>query len=276
MKIDSHQHFWHYNDRDYSWMSDRMSVIKKDHLPENLWPELKSMGFDGSIAVQARQSLDETAWLLDLAAGNDFIKGVVGWVDLRSPKITEQLVYFKKYSKLAGIRHVVHDEPNDDFILQDDFNYGISLLQTFHLTYDLLVFPKHLKNVIQLVRQFPEQVFVLDHLAKPLIKEAILTPWKEDIECLAQYPNVYCKLSGMVTEADWDLWEPKHFTPYLDVVFKAFGTSRIMIGSDWPVCKVAGSYSSVMNIVQDYIGNFAEADKAMVLGGAACKAYRLL
>jgi len=273
MKIDSHQHFWRFNKEDFTWMNDQMHSIKKDQLPENLTSELRAIGFDGSVAVQARQSLEETNWLLELAGRNDFIKGVVGWIDLRSPDVEKQLEYYSNHSKLVGVRHVVHDEPNDDFILQSDFIRGIRLLQKFNLTYDLLIFPKHLPNTIKVVEQFPKLTFILDHIAKPLIKDSVISPWKEDIERLAQYPNVFCKVSGMVTEAKWNQWKLHDFTPYLDVVFNAFGCNRIMIGSDWPVCKVTGSYQRVMNIVLSYIENFSDTDKAMVLGGTACKAY---
>ena len=275
MKIDSHQHFWLFSEKDFGWMNDRMQAIKKDQLPEDFASELHTVGFDGSVAVQARQSLEETNWLLKLAGSNDFIKGVVGWVDLQGAGIEKQLEYYSKFSKMVGVRHVVHDEPNNDFILQSDFLRGIKLLQKYSLAYDLLVFPKHLPNVIKVVEQFPEQTFILDHIAKPMIKNSVISPWKEDMERLAKYPNVFCKVSGMVTEADWNHWKPNDFTPYIDVVFNAFGCNRIMIGSDWPVCKVTGSYQQVLNIVLSYIENFTEKDKGMVLGGTACKAYKI-
>ena len=275
MKIDSHQHFWLFSEKDFGWMNDRMQAIKKDQLPEDFASELHTVGFDGSVAVQARQSLEETNWLLKLAGSNDFIKGVVGWVDLQGAGIEKQLEYYSKFSKMVGVRHVVHDEPNNDFILQSDFLRGIKLLQKYILAYDLLVFPKHLPNVIKVVEQFPEQTFILDHIAKPMIKNSVISPWKEDMERLAKYPNVFCKVSGMVTEADWNHWKPNDFTPYIDVVFNAFGCNRIMIGSDWPVCKVTGSYQQVLNIVLSYIENFTEKDKGMVLGGTACKAYKI-
>lgn len=275
MKIDSHQHFWHFIEKDFGWMNDHMQAIKKDQLPEDFASELHAVGFDGSVAVQARQSLEETNWLLKLAGSIDFIKGVIGWVDLQGAGIEKQLEYYSKFSKLVGIRHVVHDEPKNDFILQSDFLRGIKLLQKYSLAYDLLVFPKHLPNVIKVVEQFPEQIFILDHLAKPMIKNSVISPWKEDIQCLAKYPNVFCKVSGMVTEADWNQWKPDDFTPYIDVVFNAFGCNRIMIGSDWPVCKLTGSYHQVLNIVLSYIENFTEKDKGMVLGGTACKAYKI-
>jgi L-fuconolactonase len=275
MKIDSHQHFWNYNTSEYGWISNDMGILQKDYLPEHLKSELSSMGFNGSIAVQARQSLEETQWLLNLAEQNNIIKGVVAWVDLCSPKIEVQLKQFSKHPKLVGVRHVIHDEENIDFILRQDFLTGISLLKKFDLTYDILIFPKHLTNTIQFVSQFPEQVFVIDHIAKPFIKDKKVSPWKEDIEKLAEFKNVYCKLSGMVTEANIQNWKPEDLLPYLDVVFEAFGSDRLMIGSDWPVCKLAGSYSEVMNVVVTYIEKYSEKDKNNILGGNAIKAYRL-
>jgi L-fuconolactonase len=275
MKIDSHQHFWNYNASEYGWISNEMAILQKDYLPEHLNIELSSMGFNGSIAVQARQSLEETQWLLNLAEQNNIIKGVVAWVDLCSHKIEEQLKQFSKHPKLVGVRHVIHDEENIDFMLRHVFLNGISMLKNFGLTYDILIFPKHLPNTIQFVSQFPEQVFVIDHIAKPFIKDKKVLPWKEEIEKLAEFKNVYCKLSGMVTEANIKNWKPEDFIPYLDVVFSAFGPDRLMIGSDWPVCKLAGAYSEVMNVVVNYIEKYSEKDKNNILGGNAIKAYRL-
>jgi L-fuconolactonase len=273
MRLDSHQHFWRFSEEEYGWMNSQMQEIKKDHLPKDLLPELQKVGFDGCIAIQARQLLQETDWLLHLADHNDFIKGVVGWIDLCSSQVEKQLDQYSKHPKLVGLRHVIHDEPDHDFILRPDFLRGISLLNAHHLTFDLLIFPSHLPNAITLVKQFPELTFILDHIAKPKVKDSILFPWKEDIERLASYPNVYCKVSGMVTEAQWHQWKMSDFTPYLDVVFCAFGCERVMIGSDWPVCKVAGSYQQVMNIVFSYIGQYTDTEKEQILGGNAIRAY---
>ena len=275
MKIDSHQHFWIYNPSEYGWISDDMQILKKDYLPGQLQKELFSVGFDGSIAVQARQTLEETKWILGLAEQNSFIKGVVGWVDLCSPEIEEQLAQFSKHPKLVGVRHVVHDEPDDNFILREDFLNGISHLKKFGLAYEILIFPRHLPNTIQFVSQFPEQLFVLDHIAKPLIKDKKVSPWKEGIEKLAGFKNVYCKLSGMVTEADVKNWKQEDIIPYLDIVFDAFGPDRLMIGSDWPVCRVAGLYQQVMEVVLNYIGTYSEEDKNKILGKNALRVYRL-
>jgi L-fuconolactonase len=273
MKIDSHQHFWNYNQNHYGWISDEMEILRKNYLPDQLQTELSSVGFDGSIVVQARQSLEETQWLLDLADQNNFIKGVVGWVDLCSPKVEEQLIQLSRHPELVGVRHVIHDEMDDDFILRKDFLKGIAHLKKYGLTYDILVFPRHLPNTIQFVSQFSEQVFVLDHIAKPLIKDKKISPWKENIEKLAQFKNVYCKLSGMVTEADWKNWKPEDLIPYLDIVFAAFGPNRLMIGSDWPVCRVAGTYKQVMDVIISFIETYTDEDKNKILGGNALKAY---
>lgn len=277
MKIDSHQHFWHFNTRDYGWMGEDMAVIKHDFLPDDLLPVLKSIGFDGSVAVQARQSLEETNWLLQLADENPQIKGVVGWVDLQSDGAEEQLKTFAAHPKAVGVRHVIHDEVDMDFMLRPAFLRGVSLLQKFQLAFDILIFEKHLPNTLKFVSEFPEdQVFVVDHIAKPLIKKGVISPWKENIKALAGYKNVFCKVSGMVTEADWNHWKPEDIRPYLEVVFEAFGTERILIGSDWPVCLVAGKYEKVMQVVFDFIAGLPDEAKANVLGKNAVKAYKLL
>jgi L-fuconolactonase len=275
MKIDSHQHFWVYNKADYGWIGKGMEVIMRDHLPEHLSLELKKTGFDGSVAVQARQSLKETEWLLELATKSDIIKGVVGWVDLRSHLLKQQLEKYTQHSKFVGVRHVLQDEPDVDFMLREDFLNGIKLLKDFNLTYDILIFPKHLPNAVKFVTMFPEHTFVLDHIAKPYIRNKKISPWKEDIEQLAKFPNVFCKLSGMVTEASWESCKPEDFKPYLDIVFKTFGTDRLMIGSDWPVCRLVNEYPSVMGIVTDYLNEFSADDKAKILGKNAINAYKL-
>jgi L-fuconolactonase len=250
-----------------------MEILQKDFLPDQLKTELLSIGFDGSVAVQARQSLAETRWLLNLAEQNSFIKGVIGWVDLCSHDVEEQLIQFSGNPKLVGIRHVIHDEPDDDFMLKKSFLRGIAYLKKFGLTYDILVFPRHLSNTIQFVSQFPEQVFILDHLAKPSIKDKKISHWKEDIEKLARFRNVYCKLSGMVTEANVKNWKQEELIPYLNIVFDTFGTNRLMIGSDWPVCVLAGSYKQIMQVVLDYVLTFPDRDKKKILGENAIKAY---
>jgi len=267
MKIDAHQHFWIYNSTEYGWIDESMKVLKRDYLPGDLKPELVNARFSGTVAVQARQSDEETRWLLQLAGQFDFIKGVVGWVDLCSESnLKRQLDEFCKSKKLVGVRHVVHDEPEDNFMLRDDFLKGISLLKEYNLTYDLLLFPKHLPAAQIVVSMFPEQKFVLDHISKPLIKDHIISPWKEDIFRLAKNENVWCKLSGMVTESDWKNPKTDDLNPYLNVVFEAFGTDRLMTGSDWPVCRLAGGYEYVMGIVEGYISEMSADIQQKILG----------
>jgi len=275
MRIDAHQHFWQYSPAEHTWMSEEMAALKRDFLPEDLEPLLAELGFDGCVAVQARQSLEETSWLLELAQRHDFIRAVVGWVDLRSGELPAQLEAFGRHPKLAGVRHVVQDEPDDEFLLRPDFRRGLARLRDFDLAYDLLLFPKHLPVAVRLVEQFPEQRFVLDHIAKPKIAERQLSPWREDIAALAAFPNVFCKLSGMITEAKWKQWRPEDFHPYLDAVFAAFGAERLMIGSDWPVCALSGDYRSAMGIVLDYAHQLSAEARAGVLGGNCARFYRI-
>jgi L-fucono-1,5-lactonase len=275
MHIDAHQHFWIYDPQDYGWIDETMIPLRRDFLPADLQHELEREGFQGSVAVQVRQSLRETQWLLELAAQSPFIVGVVGWVDLRSPQVREDLQALAKNPKLVGIRHIVQSEPDDRFLLQPDFLRGISLLAEFDLAYDILIYPKHLSVAAEFVRRFPRQRFVLDHLAKPEIKSGSINAWKKGIAELAAYPNVYCKLSGLVTEADWNRWRPEDMRPYLDVGFERFGANRLMIGSDWPVCTLAGSYSRVMGLVKDYLSGHSEQEREAVLGGNAKRFWRL-
>jgi len=273
MKIDSHQHFWIYNQKNYNWIDEGMNVLRRNFTPEQLWKEQDKIGFQGSVSVQARQTLEETRWLLELASKEDRILGVVGWVDLCSDKIEGQLVDFSSNPKLVGVRHVVHDEPDDRFILREDFQYGISLLKKYGLTYDILIFPKHLPATVEFVEKFPDQHFVVDHIAKPLIKDQVFLPWEEDIRMLAQFPNVYCKVSGMVTEADWKKWKPEGIHPYLDIVFNAFGEDRLMIGSDWPVCTLAGKYETIMWVVVNYFKQYPESVQEKIFGGNCMHFY---
>jgi L-fuconolactonase len=275
MHIDAHQHFWIYDPRKYRWIDETMRPLRRDFLPADLRHELKREGFQGSVAVQARQSLQETRWLLELAAQSPFILGVVGWVELRSPQAGAHLKQLAQNPKLVGIRHIVQNEPDDRFLLQRDFLRGISLLAEFDLAYDILIYPKHLNAAAELVRRFPKQRFVLDHLAKPEIKSGTINAWKKGIAELAAYPNVYCKLSGLVTEADWNRWKPGDMRPYLDVAFERFGPNRLLIGSDWPVCTLAGSYARVMGLVKDYLSEHSEQEREAILGGNAKRFWRL-
>ena len=275
MRIDSHQHFWKYNPSEYSWISDQMKVLKRDFLPGDLLQELKGIKFDGSVAVQARQCLEETRWLLDIAAKHEFVKGVVGWIDLNSEEAAIQLKEFVNIRKFVGVRHVLQDEYDDRFMLSESFIRGIRMLGEYNLVYEILILPKHLTYADELVAGFPGQKFVLDHLAKPFIKDGSMSPWKEKIQKLARHPNLFCKLSGMVTEAEWQKWKKEDFIPYLDVVFEAFGPSRLMIGSDWPVCTVSSSYDKTMKLVLDYMKPINQAYKDMILGDNAIRIYNL-
>jgi L-fuconolactonase len=275
MHIDAHQHFWLYDAKEYGWIDESMAELQRDFLPKDLKPELERNGFQGCVAVQARQTLEETRWLLELAEQNDFLLGVVGWVDLRSPSLRLQLEELARKPKLVGVRHIVQSEPDDRFLLQPDFVRGIGMLEEFNLAYDILIYTKHLPVAAEFVAKFPRQRFVLDHLAKPPIKSGALEPWAKGIRELAEFPNVYCKASGMVTEADWKKWKPADMKPYLDVAFECFGPQRMMIGSDWPVCEAATPYSRVLDIVEDYIRSFSAEEKNAVLGGNAAKFWRL-
>jgi L-fuconolactonase len=275
MQIDAHQHFWLYDSLEYAWIDDSMAALRRNFLPKDLAGELKSAGFDGSIAVQARQSLEETRWLLDLAGKSASIVGVVGWIDLRSPNVRSQLQSLAHNPKLVGIRHIVQSEPDDRFLLQPDFLRGISVLQEFDLVYDLLIYAKHLPVAIEFVQKFPRQRFVLDHLAKPPIQSGNLDSWAQGIGELARFPNVYCKVSGLVTEADWQRWTPDQIRPCLDVAFESFGPERLMIGSDWPVCLLAASYPTMIQLARDYVAERSPKSLSAVLGGNAAGFYRL-
>jgi L-fuconolactonase len=275
MYIDAHQHFWNYDPREYQWIDETMTPLRRDFLPADLQDELEREGFQGSVAVQARHSLQETRWLLELAAQSPFILGVVGWVELRSPQAGAHLKQLTRNPKLVGIRHIVQSEPDDRFLLQPDFLRGISLLGEFDLPYDILIYPKHLTVAAEFVRRFPEQRFVLDHLAKPEIKSGTINAWNKGMAELASYPNVSCKLSGLVTEADWNRWKPEDMRPYLDVAFERFGANRLLIGSDWPVCTLAGSYARVMGLVKDYLSGHSEQEREAILGGNAKRFWRL-
>ena len=275
MRIDAHQHFWKYSVDEYGWIDDSMTVLKRDFLPQHLSVILKEQGLDGCIAVQARQTVEETRWLLDLAERNPFIKGVVGWVDLCN-HADEQLAEFSESPKLVGVRHVLQDEPDDRFMLRKDFLTGIAKLGSYDLVYDILIFPRHLVHACELVKMFPQQRFVLDHIAKPFIKDRVLSPWSKDIRKLAEHPNVSCKVSGMVTEADWHNHQYDDFTPCLDVVFESFSPDRIMFGSDWPVCTVADEYRQVLGILQQYCRAFSAFEQDKVFGVNATNIYHLI
>ena len=274
MRIDAHQHFWEYDPVRDSWIDDTMAVLKRDFLPADLEHVLKANRMDGSIAVQAGQSENETSFLLDLAEKNTFIKGVVGWVDLKDHGVDERLAFYSRNPLFRGVRHIVQAEP-DEFMLNPDFQRGINYLCSFGLTYDILVYARQLLAAIQLVDRFPDQPFVVDHIAKPEIRNKKMEPWSEHIHEIAGAKNVYCKLSGMVTEADWNNWKEQDIIPYMDVVFNAFGPDRIMFGSDWPVCNPAGTFKEVIGIVEKYCTQYDDSIRAGIFAGNAIKFYKL-
>jgi L-fuconolactonase len=275
MKIDSHQHFWRYDTARDAWITDSMAVLKRDFLPEHLAAELAANGIDASIAVQADQSENETMFLLDLAEKNGRVAGVVGWVDLLSPQLAENLEYFSRFSKLRGFRHVAQAEPDDGFLARENFVKGVAQLRAFGFTYDILIYPKQLPAAVELVGRLPEQRFVIDHLAKPEIKARKTAPWAAQMREIAQNRNVFCKISGLVTEADWKHWKADDFKPYLDVVFDAFAADRLMFGSDWPVCLLAATYRQVKQLIEEYVKGYSEADKEKLFGGNAERFYGL-
>ena len=275
MRIDSHQHFWKYNPVRDQWITEEMAVIRRDFLPEDLLPELRANQIDGCIAVQADQSEDETQFLLDLAKQNNFIRGVVGWIDFRAENVSECLALLAQNKRLRGFRHIVQAEPDDRFMLQPPFLKAIGCLGKLDFTYDILIYPRQLSAAIELVAGFPNQRFVIDHLAKPEIKAKRTLPWSQQMREIAKNPNVYCKVSGLVTEADWKSWKPDDFNPYLDTVFQAFGTDRVLFGSDWPVCLLAGTYSQVVQLIAEYTKNFSSVEREKIFGLNAARFYRI-
>ncbi|WP_316813505.1 amidohydrolase family protein [Pedobacter heparinus] len=275
LKIDAHQHFWIYDAVRDSWISDDMAVLRADFKPEQLLALLQQEHFDGSVVVQSDQSSAENIFQLKNAAGNDFVKGIVGWVELQAPDVEAQLSALQEYDKLKGFRHILQGEQDRALMLKPAFLNGISKLKQFGYTYDVLIFPDQLKYAAELVSKFPDQPFVLDHIAKPDIKNKNTGDWKRDIIALAQHENVYCKVSGMVTEANWQHWKTEDFEPYLDVVFEAFGPERLMYGSDWPVCLVAASYRQVVSLTEQYTLKLSADEQNMFWGGNAIKFYNL-
>ena len=286
LRLDAHQHFWRFpaeesaRRADFGWIDDSMEVLRRDYLPEHLAPELAAHAIDASLAVQARQSLEETRFLLDLARDNERIAGVVGWVDLRHPGVERELDLLASEPKLVGLRHIVQDEPDDEFLLRSDFQRGVSYLEERGLAYDILVYPRQLPAAVGFVERFPDQTFVLDHLAKPALsappEERNLAAWESAIRALAEHPKLACKISGLVTEAAWQRWTPADFAPVLDVVFEAFGPDRLLFGSDWPVCLLAArDYGEVVSLVADYATSLAPSARAQLFGENARAVYAL-
>ncbi len=275
MQIDAHQHFWKYEPTRHSWIDSSMKTLKMDFMPQDLREVLLSNKMDGCVSVQVDQTPAETDFLLDLADHEPFIKGVVGWMDLKSPDIQNQLEAYHHRNKLKGFRHIVQGEADPNFMLGSDFLRGISLLERFKYTYDILIFPHQMGAALELIKKFPDQLFVIDHLAKPYIKSGYFDGWAVMMRAIAVYPNVYCKLSGMITEADHNAWSAEQINPYMDLVFEAFGTGRIMFGSDWPVCLLAGSYTRVKDLVTGYIAALSSAEQAGIMGHNAISFYQL-
>ena len=275
MKIDSHHHFWKYDPVTYSWMNEKMGVLKKDYQPEDLKAEINSSNIDGVISVQADQSMRETDDLLKHANEHSFIQGVVGWFPLAEPELEGLLERYASNPWLKGVRHVVQDEPDDRFILGDAFNAGIRRLKPHNLVYDILIYERQLGASIEFVDRHPGQVFVLDHVAKPRIGDQVIEPWKTQMFDMAKRENVYCKLSGMATEADWQSWTKEDLWPYMEIALEAFGPARMMLGSDWPVARLAVEYGDWMNLCRESISSFSETERALVEGGVATQAYDL-
>jgi len=274
-RVDAHQHFWQYDQAEYGWIDDSMSALRRDFTPRDLEPLLVGARVDACIAVQARQTLEETRWLLALADAHRFIAGVVGWVDLQSPNVARDLESLGRHPKLVGIRHIAQSEPDDRFLLRPAFLRGLSQLEEFGLGYDILVYSRHLPVAAELAGRLPRQRLVLDHLAKPNVRGRERDAWERDLRALAAQPNVWAKLSGLVTEADWTRWTPADIEPYLDVAFDCFGAERLMIGSDWPVCTVAGEYERTMAVVADYVSRRPAHERDAVLGGNAIRFWNL-
>ena len=275
MTIDAHQHFWYYEPVKHSWIDDAMAVIRKDFLPSDLQKVYAENNIDGCIAVQADQTLEETNFLLWLSGKHEFIKGVVGWVDLRDDKIDEVLEEYRQHEKIKGFRHIVQSETDHNFLLRPAFLNGIASLDKFGYTYDILVFPHQLGAVLEFVKRFPNQKFVIDHMAKPYIKDGLFDGWAILMKEIGKRENVYCKLSGMITEAEFNSWTPEQIMPYMNVVLEAFGPERLMFGSDWPVCLVAGSYVEVKKLVADFISKLSLLEQAKIMGTNAIQFYNL-
>jgi L-fuconolactonase len=275
MIIDSHQHFWNYEPVKHSWIDDEMAVIRRDFTPEDLQKVYQENGVDGCVAVQADQTLAETDFLIDLASKNDFIKGIVGWVDLRNEAVETDLERYNHQPKVKGFRHVVQGESDHNFLLRPNFLRGISALEKYNYVYDILIFPHQLGATLEFVKRFPNIKFVIDHIAKPYIKDGFYEGWAILMQEIAKHKNVYCKLSGMITEADYNNWTPEQIEPYMLLALNAFGTDRIMYGSDWPVCLVAGNYQKVKSIVTDFIAGLSETEQKSVMGENAIQFYNL-
>jgi L-fuconolactonase len=275
MRIDAHQHFWKYNEVRDAWITDEMSAIQRNFLPEDLRPLLPLNKIDGTVVVQADQSKEENVFQLANSLQHDFVKGVVGWVDFEAEDLISQLEYYMEFKKMKGFRHVLQGEKQRDYMLRPGFMRGVAQLAQFNSTYDILIYPDQLPYTVEFVKAFPNQPFIVDHLAKPYIKDKKIDEWKKHMKALASFENVYCKVSGMVTEADWKQWRYEDFVPYLDVIAESFGPSRLLYGSDWPVCLVAASYEQVIGLVEKYFSSFSTDEQNQIFGENAIKFYNL-
>ena len=273
MVIDSHQHFWKYEPIKHDWIDNEMSVIRRDYTPSDLAKVYQENGINGCISVQADQTLEETDFLIDLASKNDFIKGIVGWVDLRAENIEEVLEKYSKHNIVKGFRHVVQVESDHNFLLRPNFLRGISVLEKYNFTYDILVFPHQLGAVLEFVKRFPKQKFVIDHIAKPYIKDGFFEGWAAQMKAISKQENVYCKMSGLITEADYNTWTSEQLNPYMDLILNVFGSNRIMFGSDWPVCLVAGNYKQVKEITTNFIKKLCDSEQREIMGNNAINFY---
>jgi len=274
-KIDAHHHLWRYSSAEYAWIDDRMRALRRDFLTADLENELNAAGIAGAVTVQARQSLEETQWLLSLAADSPFLRGVVGWAPIASEQFPAELERLRSSRELKGLRHMIQDEPDTNYINRPDFNRGISALQDSGLVYDILILDKHLSAAVAFVDRHPNQVFVLDHMAKPRIREGVIEPWRNHLSELARRENIYCKISGLVTEADWAAWTEDNLRVYVEIALAVFGPRRMMVGSDWPVCLLATTYARWYEAVSHLIGSLSATEKERILGGAATEVYRL-
>lgn len=274
--IDAHQHFWDLTHFDYPWMSGpELAPLRRDYLPADLEPLLGPAGVDRSVFVQARHDVEESRWVLGLSERHSFLAGVVGWVDLASDACEEQLAELRRHPAFVGIRHITHDEPDDDWIVREEVLRGLKLLERHGVPFDLLFRPRHLRHVPTLARRLPDLPMVIDHLAKPAIRERRMDGWREELEAAARFPNIHCKLSGMVTEADWEAWTPADLAPYVRVALEAFGPERLMFGSDWPVSNLCGSYGQVVDALREALGDVGDEARARIFGGTAERFYGL-
>lgn len=274
-RIDAHHHLWRYSKEEYAWINGGMAALARDFLTADLEKDVAACGIQGTVAVQARQTLEETNWLLDLAGKSNLIRGVVGWAPIASPEFPAVLEKMQPFGKLKGLRHVIQDEPDDRFILRPDFNAGIAMLRQYSMVYDILIFERQLPAAIAFADRHPNQIFVLDHIAKPRIRDHQLEPWRSNISEIARRENVYCKVSGMVTQADWSNWSEADLRPYFDIVLEAFGPKRLMAGSDWPVCTLAASYQRWNSTLRELLRLLSAAEQEMISGDVASSVYDL-